>query len=204
MSHYYSEKQSSNLNLKKIKIKLKDIEYELFTGSGVFSKNKLDFGSKLLIENSIIEKNWKIIDLGCGIGVIGISIKLIYPSVNILMTDINNRAVMLAKKNIKLNNLTGIKVKKSDLFENIKKKYDSILINPPQTAGKSICFKMIKQSFNHLNKQGLLQLVARHNKGGISLSNKMKQVFGNVKVRVKKSGYRVYVSKKCITKIGKV
>ena len=68
--------------------------------------------------------------------------------------------------------------------------------NPPQTAGKEICFQLIEQSKNHLKNGGNLQLVARHNKGGKTLSRKMEEVFGNVKVIAKKAGYWAYMSVK--------
>ena len=58
---------------KKIKIKVKDIQYEIYSGSGIFSKDRLDIGTKILIENCIIKDNWSVLDLGCGIGVIGIN-----------------------------------------------------------------------------------------------------------------------------------
>ena len=51
MTHYYSEKQDSKLNLKKITVRAFNKSIELFSGKGVFSKDKLDTGSKLLIEN---------------------------------------------------------------------------------------------------------------------------------------------------------
>ena len=83
------------------------------------------------------------------------------------------------------------------MFNEIKNNdFDVVLSNPPQTAGKEICFKLIEQSNEHLKNNGNLQLVARHNKGGKTLSKKMEEVFGNVRVIAKKSGYWVYVSKK--------
>lgn len=199
MAHYYSKEQNSDLNLKKIRIKLKNLEYEIYSASGIFSKDKLDNGTELLIENAIIKDNWKILDLGCGYGVVGISLKLKYPSIKVDMADINKRAIMIAKKNVKFLNLdinSDIDVFESNIFSNVKESYDSILINPPQTAGKEICFKMIEESYNHIKERGLLQIVARHKKGGLTLSKKMEEVFGNVKVIANKSGYRVYLSEK--------
>ena len=193
MTHYYSEKQNSKLNLKKILIKLKNKEFELYSASGIFSKNKVDKGTKLLIENCVIEPIWSVLDIGCGIGVIGIAVKLLNPSTKVIMSDINQRAVMISKKNVKLHNL-DIEVIKSNLYSKIKDKFDTILVNPQQTAGKEICFKIIDGAKKHLNEKGFLQLVARHNKGGSMLEKYMKEIFGNVKQIAKGSGYRLYVS----------
>ena len=115
-----------------------------------------------------------------------------YPAV---VSDVNLRAIGLAIKNVKRNNIKNAEVLESDLFENIKDKFSTILCNPPQTAGKKVCFDIIEQSKDHLLKNGLLQIVARHNKGGKMLSEKMEEVFGNVEVLGIKSGYRVYYSK---------
>ncbi|MFH1506509.1 MAG: class I SAM-dependent methyltransferase [archaeon] len=194
MSHYYSEKQDSALDLKKIKIRIKDIELEFYTGSGVFSKKKLDKGTEVLLEHCIADNDWKILDIGCGIGVVGIVLKKRYPQAKIEMTDINERAVKLAKMNVKLHKLDNT-VYKSDLFKNIPGQFDTIIANPPQTAGKQVCFDLIEQSKKHLTKDGTLQLVARHKKGGEQLSLKMQEVFGNVDVLGIKSGFRVYISK---------
>lgn len=195
MPHYYSEKQTSELNLKKINICVFDKTLDFFSGSGVFSKDTLDIGSKLLIEKSIIQDNYEILDLGCGIGVVGISLKLEYPSIKVLMTDVNERAVKLSMKNVNFHKL-DIDVKKSNLYEKIKTKFDTILSNPPQTAGRDVCYEIIEKAPNYLKRDGFLQIVARHNKGGKELMKKMFSVFGNVEEIAKKAGYRIYVSKK--------
>ena len=86
------------------------------------------------------------------------------------------------------------KVVQSDAFENIDENFDVILLNPPQTAGKKLCFKMIEEAKEHLKKGGSLQLVARHQKGGKTLQKKMEEVFGNSEVLSRQSGFRVYMS----------
>ncbi|MAG77795.1 16S rRNA methyltransferase [archaeon] len=190
MSHYFSEKQESELKLKKIKEILNNREYEFYTASGVFSKKKLDFGTKVLIKNMQIKNTDNVLDLGCGIGVVG---KIAAQTAKkVILTDINKRAVKLAKLNTK--NKKNITVLHGNMFEKIKEKFTVILLNPPQTAGKKICFQMIEDSKKHLEKNGSLQLVARHNKGGKTLSEYMEKVFGNLKTLVKQGGYRVYLS----------
>lgn len=195
MPHYYSKKQNSDLRLIKINVQLKEDLFQLFSGSGVFSKKKLDRGTELLINNMIIKDEWKVLDLGCGIGVVGIYVKRNYPDSEVMMTDVNTRAVKLARKNVELHKL-DIDVKDSDGFKKIKKKFDCVLLNPPQSAGKDLCFRLIENSFEHLKPDGKLQLVARHNKGGRHLSKKIEEVFGNMEVVAKGSGYRIYMGSK--------
>ncbi|MDP7180534.1 MAG: methyltransferase [Candidatus Woesearchaeota archaeon] len=196
MSHYFSKEQKSPLRLSKITANLRNNQFEFYTGSGVFSLKKVDKGTILLIENSTIKPNWKILDLGCGYGPVGISIAKSFPETKVLMTDVNKRAIKLAKMSIELNKTANVETKCSDKFEKIDQNFDTILLNPPQTAGKQLCFEMIEGSKSHLERNGLLQLVARHNKGGKDLSKKMNEVFGNVKETAKGSGYRIYVSEK--------
>ena len=145
--------------------------------------------------DNIIDKNFKVLDIGCGTGVLGIGAAKLF-NADVAMSDINKRAVMLAKMNCKLNNVK-CEVFQGNLYEKIKQNdFDVVLSNPPQTAGKEICFQLIEQSKKYLKNKGSLQLVARHNKGGKTLSKKMEEVYGNVKIAAKKAGYWVYVSVK--------
>jgi len=192
--HYYSEKQASPMHTSKIKVLLRGISFEFYTAPGVFSKKKIDNGTELLIEHAIIEDGWNVLDIGCGYGPIGIAVAKCFPNANVLMAEINTRALKLAGMNADLNRVKNVERVHSNLFDGINKKFNAILVNPPQSAGKKLCFEIIEKSKGHLEKNGLLQLVARRNKGGAELSKKMKEVFGNVKEIVKGSGYRVYVS----------
>lgn len=195
MEHYYSKEQKSPLDLKKISQRINKKEFDFYTASGIFSKDKVDKGTLILAENMIIDQNSKVLDIGSGIGILGIVAAKIF-NADVVMTDINKRAIMLAKKNIKLNNVNA-KIYQCNLYEKIKDNdFDVILTNPPQTAGKELCFRLIEHSKIHLKQGGSLQLVARHNKGGASLSRKMEEVFGNVKVVARKSGYWVYMGEK--------
>lgn len=195
VEHYFSEKQTSEFKTQEIEAVLRGKRLCFKTGSGVFSIKKVDKGSELLINAALIEKEWSVLDLGCGYGPVGIAVKKAEPSVDVVFTDVNRRAVLLTKDNLRLNKIKG-SVLQGDGFAKITGEFDTVLFNPPQTAGKDLCFQLIEQSLDHLKQGGLLQIVARHKKGGISLSKKMEEVFGNVEVVAKKSGYRIYVSKK--------
>lgn len=193
--HYFSEKPKSRLKTKEIEAVLRGKCIKLLSGSGVFSIKKVDKGSELLINSAIIESGWRVLDLGCGYGVVGIAVKKSEPSIELVLSDVNIRAVRLAKDNLKLNKVEGLAVAGSS-FAKVTGEFDTILLNPPQTAGKDVCFEMIETSRKFLVSGGLLQIVARHTKGGNSLSKKMEEVFGNVDVISKKSGYWIYVSKR--------
>ena len=195
MTHYYSEKQTSPLRLCKIKSALMGKVFEFYSGSGVFSKKKVDNGTRVLVENCIVKDEWKVLDLGCGYGVVGVVIGKIFPKTIVLMVDVNKRALKLAKMNIELNNIENADVKYSNLYSAVKEKFNTIIVNPPITAGRKLCFRIIEESKEHLEKEGLLQLIARHRKGGKILGEKMLEVFGNMEEKTKSGGYRLYVSK---------
>ncbi|MBW3002121.1 methyltransferase [Candidatus Woesearchaeota archaeon] len=192
--HYYSEQPESELKPRKIQAKLKKKSFEFWTGSGVFSPRRVDPATELLIENAVVNKQDKVLDLCAGYGPIGIAVKKIFPDTQVFLTDINKRATNLAKKNSKLNK-TKVTIKSGDLYEPYSdEKFDVILVNPPIAAGRTICYKIIEEAITHLNKEGTLQLVARHQKGGRMLEKKMQEVFGNVETLAKKGGFRVYLS----------
>jgi len=97
--------------------------------------------------------------------------------------------------NLELNNIKNADVKYSKLYLNVKEKFNTIVVNPPITAGRKLCFRIIEESKKHLEKNGLLQLIARHRKGGKILGEKMLEVFGNMEEKAKSGGYRLYISK---------
>ncbi|MDP3728173.1 MAG: methyltransferase [bacterium] len=192
MSHYYSAKQESPLQLKKIEAVLRGKRFSFFTGSGVFSKDKIDYGTAVLAEYMHVSEKDRVLDLGCGIGIIG-KIAATLTKKEVVLVDVNARAVELAKRNTK--GIDTVKVFVSDAYEKLHgEKFDVILFNPPQSAGKKLCLQMIADAKEHLNIGGNIQIVARHNKGGETFSKYMQEIYGNVETLCKKGGYRVYKS----------
>ncbi|MBN1923911.1 MAG: class I SAM-dependent methyltransferase [Nanoarchaeota archaeon] len=191
--HYYTEKPESALRYYNINSTLRGYKLELETSTGVFSPKKVDKATRLLVNNMIVNRGESFLDLGCGYGVIGIvAAKL---GAKVVMVDINERALMLARNNVKKNHVSA-EIIKSNSFSNVKGFFDNVAVNPPIAAGMKVCTDMITSSYEHLNKEGVLQLVARHNKGGSRLEAYMLEVFGNVKTIAKNAGFKVYVSGK--------
>jgi len=204
MPHYFSEKQDSEFRKKTIRRNLLGAGLEFSVGSGMFSKDRVDTGTVILIEHSIIpaesgEEPIRILDLGCGYGPVGIAVAKKYPDAKITMVETNERALSLARKNLELNNIKNARCFKSDLFsaiskdDNAKNNFDAILVNPPMSAGRKLCYKIIEESKDHLKDGGTLQLIAMHNKGGKMLGQKIEEVFGNMTTLVKSGGYRIYM-----------
>lgn len=196
MEHYYSENPKSELKVKTIIFKLKNNRiYRFQTPSGVFSFGEIDKATRILIEHAIINGT-KVLDLGCGYGVIGIILKGEYPNLEVFMSDINSRAVEFAKINAKNNNV-DVTIKHGAFFEPWQnEKFDMILMNPPMAAGKKVVLRLINDSFEHLDENGSLQIVAYHNKGGTYIKKAMIETFKNVEDVYKEGGIRIYRSLK--------
>lgn len=82
----------------------------------------------ILKKKKFFLKNKKILDLGCGTGVLGISIKKIFKKNEVSLSDISNDAVKLCKKNVKLNKL-NCNVKKSDLLNDWSGEKFNVIVN---------------------------------------------------------------------------
>lgn len=198
MTHYYSRKQKGPLKKTRFKSVLRGKEIEFEAGSGTFSKYRVDLGSALLINEFEAIPGQRILDLGCGYGPIGIAIQKTCSQCDVVMTDVNERAVKLAKSNAKLNKVK-VDVRAGDMYDAVKEElFDAILLNPPQRAGRKTCNAMIEQGKEHLKTDGTFWLVGRHRFGGKMFEKKMEDVFGNVETIERQSGFRVYRSKKTI------
>ncbi len=194
MEHYFTKNSNLKSNEKKISVTLKNKGYNFLTDNGVFSKDGLDKGTRVLLEvldfNSV---TGKVLDVGCGYGPIGIILSK-NTKCEIDMIDINNRAIELAKKNIKLNNAKNIRAFESDRYENVKEEYDFIITNPPIRVGKEILYKILIEAKSHLKKNGELWFVVNKHQGAKSLSLDMASVY-NVEVVSKSKNFLVIRAK---------
>ncbi|NLB84945.1 MAG: class I SAM-dependent methyltransferase [Acholeplasmataceae bacterium] len=192
MSHYFKNDETLTNKQIDFEVKIKDIVLNLRTNSGVFSKSKLDLGTKLLLETIELEEKTKIvIDMGCGYGPIGIYIAKKYPDKKVFMYDINERAVDLSKINANLNDVEVI-VKQSDLFTEVNFKADVIITNPPIRTGKKNVYRLYDEAYDRLNELGVFYLVVGKKQGAESTFHKINQLFSNCEILEKKKGYTVF------------
>jgi 16S rRNA (guanine1207-N2)-methyltransferase len=198
--HYYVKKPQTKSRLGLIQAHLRGHYFEFLSSSSVFSKKKIDSGTRLLIESMVLPKRGSILDLGCGYGPIGITAAVINSKLHVIMADVNERAVWLAKKNAKRNNADNTEILHGFLYEPIATtKFETILCNPPLAAGMSVILPIVDGASEHLKENGLLELVVKSRVGGRQILAMLKNVFGNAKVLDRKSGYRVLLSKKVLS-----
>ncbi len=193
MSHYFTNDYVKS-DERVIDVIIKDTKLKFIVDNGIFSKKGLDFGTRTLLENIDLSKiKGDVLDFGCGYGPIGIYLKKVV-NANVDMIDINERALNLASKNAKLNNV-NINVFKSNIYENVTKKYDFIVTNPPIRVGKKILYDILFGAVNHLKDEGELWLVVNKNQGAKSLAKDLEKTY-DVAVVAKNKGFYIICAKK--------
>jgi 16S rRNA (guanine1207-N2)-methyltransferase len=165
---------------------------EFITDNGVFSKNHVDIATSFLLKTIYNEVKGEVLDVGCGYGVIGITVAKNSNVQKVTMLDVNHRALELAKRNCEKNKVVNkVKILESDGFENIVDKYDTIITNPPIRAGKTVIYKMYEDAKEHLKDSGALYLVINKKHGAPSTITFLNTLFGNCEVLDKKTGFNV-------------
>ena len=165
-------------------------KFVFLTDNGVFSKDGLDFGSRLLLESiPLDEVGAKVLDMGCGYGTIGIIINKLTDH-DIDMVDVNLRAMHLARRNAKENDCSNINIFESNCYQNITSKYNTIITNPPIRAGKKIVYEILMSAKKYLEQDGNLFLVIRKEQGAKSIISDLEKEY-NVEILEKKKGFFV-------------
>ncbi|MFC4652687.1 class I SAM-dependent methyltransferase [Lactococcus nasutitermitis] len=190
---YYEDNRDLAHDIQTLNVQLLDIPLRFSTDAGVFSKNAIDYGSRVLLENYEPKMAKTLLDVGCGYGVLGITLAKKY-DLNVTMIDVNSRALDLATKNVFDNSVKNAKVEQSDIYEAVSEKFDSIISNPPIRAGKEVVHSILEGAYEHLNLAGTLTIVIQKKQGAPSAQKKMQEVFGNCEIMTKDKGYYILQS----------
>lgn len=201
-NYYYSENPDVVHQERQWNFNLLDNELHFITDNGVFSKRTVDFGSRTLLSalkkaQLLDRSSGTLLDVGCGYGPLGLAIAKRYPQLKVDMTDVNQLALELAKRNAKLNNIDNVKIFASDVYDNVQRTdYDVIISNPPIRAGKRVVHAILEGAVNHLKSKGTLIVVIQKKQGANSAKKKMEEVFGNCQLIARNKGYQILQSYK--------
>ena len=177
MTHYFKNDETLKSEFRKLIYKYEDYTFEFTSDLGVFSKDRIDFASKLLIETYFKYggTNKSVLDVGCGYGLIGITLAKI-KKCDVTMIDVNKRALHLTKMNLK-NNEVEAETLESNIYENIQDKYDVIITNPPIRAGKQVYMTILQEAKEFLTQNGELWFVMNKDHGAKTVIKELERAY---------------------------
>lgn len=195
--HYFSAYPKSKPKFGIIHTNLRGRPFKFLTSSGVFSKRRVDLGTRLLIESMVLPEEGRVLDIGCGYGAVGIAAAAFNPRLHVVMVDVNERAVRLAKQNVRLNGVDNAEVRRGRLYEPVRDlSFNCVHSNPPVSAGMETVKAIIVKAPERMTDKALFQMVVKSKIGGKRLHTLLEVTFGNVKILARNSGYRVFISEK--------
>ncbi|WP_026883762.1 class I SAM-dependent methyltransferase [Clostridium akagii] len=172
---------------------IKDINMKFNTTNKVFSPQNIDKGTLAMLSVAQINSDDKVLDLGCGYGIVGILSAKIAGANNVVMIDVDDNAIQLTRENILLNNVQGVRVHKSDGFKNMDEKdFTLIFSNPPYHMDFSVPKEFIEKGFNRLAIGGKMYMVTKRKEW---YKNKLISIFGGVKI-TEIDDYYIFMSEK--------
>lgn len=194
---YYEDNQDLSHDFQTLAVELLGQSMRFKTDRGVFSKNGIDYGSRVLLENYQPESAKSLLDVGCGYGTLGLTLAKKF-DLDVTMVDVNSRALDLCRQNAIDNAVSNSKIELSNIYESVSEKYDAIISNPPIRAGKEVVHEILAGAFGHLNDGGHLTIVIQKKQGAPSAQKKMEEVFGNCQLVARDKGYFILRSYKNI------
>lgn len=168
-------------------------EIILETRNYYFSPKGVDKGTLFMLSKVRVTKEDKVLDLGCGYGVVGIYIAKLIGGEHVVMSDISEEALLLTNANLVRNDLNNVRVVKSNGLKEIPDRdFTLILSNPPYHADFSVAKAFIEDGYKRLVLGGKLMMVTKRLTW---YRNKITSVFGGVKV-FEQEGYYVFIAEK--------
>ena len=185
--HYYTAEPVSGHDERRFTEVILGNALSFVTDAGVFSRDGLDRGTEVLLD-ALPELSGRVLDLGCGWGAIGVTLALRYPEAQLVMSDVNERAVGLARRNLALNGARG-EVVVSDGFAGLEGTFDHVVTNPPIRAGKQVIYGLFDGARERLRSGGSLNVVIRKQQGAPSALKHLQERFGQADVVGRGGGY---------------
>lgn len=193
---YFTENPTVDHDEHHVNYHLNGINLNLTTDAGVFSKNRVDYGSGVLIEQMLEQDlpGGNILDVGCGYGPIGLFAAKKWPDRQVDMVDVNERAMDLARRNAAANGAGNVNIFASDRYQEVSGQYAMIVTNPPIRAGKAIWSSILAEAKDHLTAGGILLVVIQKKQGAPSAKKLMAASLGNCEILTRDKGYYILKS----------
>lgn len=180
MEHYFTKNPQIKSKQTQYSAVVLEKHFSFFKDNGVFSKDNLDKGTYLFLKHfSLANKSAKTaLDIGAGTGEISIILAKFFKDLKIFGLEINERAILLAKKNSDLNGVENARFQQGDFLEfETSKTFDLIVSNPPIKIGKQNLFKFYEKASTLLSENGQFSLVVKHSQGAESHIKFLKTLF---------------------------
>ena len=192
--HYFSEIPESELKYRNIRVPLAGQVYEVVTSNGIFSPERIDAGTQVLLANTPpAPPGGDLLDLGCGWGPIALTLAIESPHSTVWAVDVNERALELVRRNSESLGLTNINAcRPEDVPAGIE--FTSIRSNPPIRVGKGELHSMLERWIPRLQPGSDAWLVVQRNLGSDSLHRWLEAVLDHeytVTRAATNKGYRV-------------
>lgn len=176
-----------------ITFKINNVSMSFNTSPKLFSPGRLDAGTAAMLSYVDFLQSDKVLDLGCGYGVVGIYAAKLIGSQKVTMCDIDPMAVEQSRQNAVLNNVSDVRIAQSNGFQNIDDSgFTVILSNPPYHADFSVPKHFIEKGFNRLVVGGRMLMVTKRREW---YKNKFISIFGGVKIH-EIDGFFVFIAEK--------
>jgi len=167
--HYFTADPSVPFRREPVEVSVWGVDLRLDTGSGVFARGRLDSGTAVLFRETEPPASGRVLDLGCGYGVIGLAAAVASPAVSVTAVDVNERAVLLARENAAALGVTDRYVAAVPTEVDPAATYDEIWSNPPIRIGKEALHELLLTWLPRLAPGGRAVMVVGKNLGADSL-----------------------------------
>ncbi len=190
--HYFSEEPEAASDPTTVSLTLPDLSVSLISDRGVFSRDRIDAGTKLLL----LEGRFpavspdRLCDLGCGYGPIAVVLALRFPDATVWAVDVNRRARDLCEQNARRLGLDNVIVAAPDAVDPLLR-FDAIWSNPPIRVGKPALHALLEDWLDRLEADGSATLVVARNLGADSLARSLTTRGFPVDRRLSRGGYRL-------------
>ena len=188
--HYFTPDPTSPSTPTTHQVQVRKLQLTLAGDRGVFNHGELDWGTRVLIENAQVPTGGVLLDLGCGGGAIAVALAKLRPDAQVWAVDVNERAIEVARRTVKLNELSNVRVVTvGDVPADLQ--FDAIWSNPPIRIGKDELHRLLREWLARLTPQGCADLVVHKNLGSDSLAKWLAAEGYMVQRHTSKQGYRI-------------